>query len=216
MTTKAIDVEIWSDVVCPWCYIGTRRFRAGLDAFLADHPDVEVRVAYRAFLLDPTAPVGPGAPVVDVYEKKFGGADQAAAIIERVTAEAEGEGLEFRLDIAKRANTILAHRLLALGEHRGRQAEVKEALLRAYFSEGREIGDAETLVDLAAEAGLDRDETEAWLAGDGGRAEVADHLEFAAGAGITSVPTFVFDRSFGVAGAQAPEVFTRALEQAMS
>lgn len=206
-------VEIWSDVVCPWCFIGKRRFEAGLAAFRAEHPDVEVEVAYRSFQLDPKAPVGEGSPAVEGYARKFGGIEQANAIIERVTAEAAQEGLEFRMDQAQRANTLLAHRLLVLGEAEGRQLELKERLMQAYFTEGEAIGVAETLVRLAAEVGIDADSARDWLAGDAGKAEVLSHLEFAYEAEITAVPTFVFDRAAMVPGAQSPEVFTRVLSR---
>ncbi len=208
-----MQVEIWSDVVCPWCYIGKRRFEEGLDAFRAAHPDVEVEVAYRAYQLDPTAPGGPGEAVVRAYEKKFGGPEEAAKIIDRVTAEGASVGLEFRMDIAQRANTLLAHRLLVLGEIDGVQHELKERLLKAYFTEGESLGELETLVRLAEEVGLDAEQARAWLSGDAGKAEVLSHLEFAMQAGITSVPMFVFDRKSGLAGAQPPEVFTQVLTQ---
>lgn len=212
MTT--LTVEIWSDVVCPWCYIGKRRWEAGLARFQSDHPDVHVEVAYRAFQLDPWAPTGRSEPVRTAYERKFGGPEQAARLIERVTAEAAAEGLAFDLDRARRSNTADAHRLLVLAERHGVQLQLKERLMRAYFSEGGEIGSAEVLVALAAEVGLDPESARQWLAGNGGRTEVAAQLEFAAGAGIHSVPTFVIDRSIGIPGAQPPEVFTEILKQA--
>ncbi len=206
-------VEIWSDVVCPWCFIGKRRFEAGLAEFRRSNPDLEIEVAYRAYQLDPTAPVGIGEPVRAVYEKKFGGPERAAEILDHVTAEAAGEGLEFHMDVAQRANTLLAHRLLVLGEVQGVQLALKERLMAAYFTEGRAIGDADTLVELATEVGIDSETARAWLAGDAGKAEVLSHLEFAMEAGITAVPTFVFDRQAAIPGAQPAEVFTQALEQ---
>ncbi len=208
-----MKIEIWSDVVCPWCYIGKRRFEAALDEFTERHPDVDVEVAYRAFQLDPTAPVGTHEPVRQAYEKKFGGAEQATALIDHVTNEARGVGLDFAMDIAQRANTAKAHRLLALAEHHGLQHELKERLMRAYFSEGRPIGDTEELVALCADVGLDAETARSWLSGDGGVAEVVEALEFAAQAGITSVPTFVFDRAAGVAGAQPPEALLAVMER---
>ncbi len=206
-------VEIWSDVVCPWCFIGKRRFEAGLAEFRRSNPDVEVEVAYRAYQLDPGAPVGFGEPVRSGYEKKFGGAEKAAAILDHVTAEAAGEGLEFRMDDAQRANTLLAHRLLVLGERQGVQPALKERLMAAYFSEGRAVGDLDTLVELAAEVGIDAETARAWLAGDAGNTEVLSHFEFAMQAGISAVPTFVFDRQAAISGAQPAEVFTQALLQ---
>lgn len=206
-------VEIWSDVVCPWCYIGKRRWEKGLADFRAQHPDVEVEVAYRSFQLDPHAPQGPGLPVIEGYEKKFGGPERAREIIDHVTAEAAGEGLDFNMDIAVRANTLLSHRLLVLAEAEGVQLALKERLMQAYFIEGESLGVADNLVRYATEVGIDAEQARAWLDGDAGKAEVLSHLEFAGQAGITSVPTFVFDRQTGVPGAQPAEVFTQVLEQ---
>jgi predicted DsbA family dithiol-disulfide isomerase len=209
-------VEIWSDVVCPWCYIGKRRFEDAVSRFTDAHPDVAVDVSYRSFMLDPGAPVGDSQPVRDVYEKKFGGPEAAEQIIGRVTAEAAGEGLEFRLDIAKRSNTLAAHRLLVLGERLGCQEALKERLLAAYFTEGKPVGDIDTLVELAADVGIDGSEARAWLDSDQGQAEVDDHLEFAEANFMTGVPTFVFDRTSAAQGAQAPEVFVELLERRLS
>lgn len=208
-------VEIWSDVVCPWCYIGKRRFERALAEFEASHSDVSVTVAYRAFQLDPAAPTDRSELVQAVYEKKFGGPDQASAIIDRVTSEAADEGLDFRLDIAKRANTVLAHRLLVLAEVRGVQLELKERLMEAYFTQGGEIGTVDELVALGGDVGLDEQSIRGWLAGDGGKREVVEHLEFAASAGIHSVPTYVINREIGIPGAQPSDVFVQALEQAI-
>ena len=206
-----MQVEIWSDVVCPWCYIGKRRFEAALDRFRAEHPDVEVDVRFRAFMLDPSAPTDRSEPARDVYERKFGGPDAATAVFQRVTDAAAGEGLEFRLDRAVRANTLAAHRLLVLGDQLGCQAELKERLMAAYFSEGRDLGDVEVLVEVASAVGIDADRARQWLATGQGRDEVADHLTFAAEQGLTSVPTYVVDRRVAIPGAQDPEVFLRLL-----
>jgi predicted DsbA family dithiol-disulfide isomerase len=209
-------VEIWSDVVCPWCYIGKRRFSAALAQLAEARPAAEVEVRYRAFMLDPAAPVGVSQPVRDVYAKKFGGPEAAQAVIGRVTAEAAGEGLTFRLDLAQRSNTLLAHRLLVLGEQLGRQDQLKERLMAAYFTEGRAIGDPDVLTGLAGDVGIEVGPARQWLDGDGGRSEVATHLEFAADHGITAVPTYVFDREVAIPGAQAPELFTRVIEQRLT
>ncbi len=206
-------VEIWSDVVCPWCYIGKRRWEKGLADFRAANPDVEIEVAYRSFQLDPTAPEGPGQPVIAGYEKKFGGPEKAREIIDHVTNEAAGEGLEFDMDSAVRANTLLSHRLLVLAEQQGVQLELKERLMKAYFVEGQSLGVIDNLVRLATDVGIDAEEARAWLSGDAGKAEVLSHLEFAGQAGITSVPTFVFDRQTGVPGAQPAELFTQILTE---
>lgn len=214
--TAKLTVEIWSDVVCPWCFIGKRRWEAGLAAFTAKHPEVEVDVAYRAFQLDPTAPIGESQPVLQAYEKKFGGPAQAKQIIDNVTAEAAKAGLDFQMDKALRSNTADAHRLLVLAEREGVQLELKERLMQAYFSEGEDIGLVDSLVGFGTDVGLDPEISRGWLQGDGGRREVADQLVFAADAGIHSVPTFVIDRSIGVPGAQPAETFTEILEQALT
>ncbi len=208
-----MQVEIWSDVVCPWCYIGKRRWEAAVELFSEANPQVEIDVAYRAFQLDPAADPNRSGPVRDAYEKKFGGPDAASSIIDRVTAEAAGEGLAFDMESALRSNTLLAHRLLALAEREGCQIELKERLMAAYFCEGEPIGDLDALVRLAAEVGLDEELTRGFLQSDGGRAEVADQLEFAADSGIFSVPTFVFNRNVTLPGAQSTEMFVRVLEK---
>lgn len=206
-----MKVEIWSDVVCPWCYIGKRRFETAKAEYEARTGD-EIEVVFKPFMLDPTAPED-AQPVRSVYEKKFGGPHAADEILNRVTSEAAGEGLEFRMDIALRANTLNAHRLLVLAEQRGHQVELKERLMKAYFTEGIDVADREVLVGFAAESGIDAEEARAWLDGDGGRAEVAESLEFAASNGLTSVPTYVFDRRVALPGAQPPETFARVIQR---
>jgi predicted DsbA family dithiol-disulfide isomerase len=204
-----VKVDIWSDVVCPWCYIGKRRFETALRRF----PEAAgVGVTFRAFQLDPSAPPGAATPVRQVYERKFG-PGQADQMIDRVTTLAAGEGLTFHLDRAVRANTLLAHRVLWLARERGVQEPVKERLLRAYFTEGRNVGDPDTLAELAGECGLDRDEVLGFLASDGGAVEVAGDLTEALELGITAVPTYVFDGRWSVPGAQDPDTFLRVLER---
>jgi predicted DsbA family dithiol-disulfide isomerase len=204
-----VNVDIWSDVVCPWCYIGKRRFEAALQRFAGAE---DVNVTFRAFQLDPGAPPGAATPVREVYERKFG-PGQADQMIDRVTILAAEEGLNFHLDRALRANTLLAHRVLWLARQRDVQEAVKERLLRAYFTEGRNVGDPDTLAALAAECGLDRDEVLGYLASDGGQAEVASDLTEALELGITAVPTYVFDGRWSVPGAQDPDTFLRVLER---
>lgn len=209
-------VEIWSDVVCPWCYIGKRRFESAVEQFTAEHPDVEIDIRYRSFMLDPTAPPGESTPVRQGYEKKFGGPEAAEEILNRVTTEAAGEGLEFNMDIALRSNTLLAHRLLVFAEHVGLQQELKERFLAAYFTEGKAIGDLDVLIELAVEVGLDEEDCRQWIDGGRGRDEVLEHLDFAASNGLTSVPTYVFDRQVAVPGAQNSELFLQVLEKQLT
>jgi predicted DsbA family dithiol-disulfide isomerase len=203
-----VQVEIWSDVVCPWCYIGKRRFEEALSRFA--HGD-EVEVTYRAFQLDPTAKPGVTMPVAEAYARKFGGPDRAAEMIANITGLAAAEGLEFHLERAQRANTLLAHRLLWFAERRGMQGATKEALLRAYFTEGHNVADPDELAELAAGVGLERDEVKAFLATDEGLGEVMEQMAMAASAGITAVPTYVFDGKWAVPGAQDPDTFLRVL-----
>jgi predicted DsbA family dithiol-disulfide isomerase len=203
-----VQVEIWSDVVCPWCYIGKRRFEAALDRFAGGE---EVEVVYRAFQLDPTAPPGVTMPVAEAYARKFGGPERAAEMIANITGLAEAEGLQFHLERALRANTLLAHRLLWFAEQRGVQEATKEALLRAYFSEGRNVADPDELAELAGGVGLDRDEVRRFLDSDEGLGEVMEQMAMAASAGITAVPTYVFDGKWAVPGAQDPDTFLRVL-----
>ncbi|MEL6981281.1 MAG: DsbA family oxidoreductase [Actinomycetota bacterium] len=207
-----MKVEIWSDVVCPWCYIGKRRFETALERF-TEATGTEVEIEYKAFMLDPRAPADP-QPVSEVYAKKFG--QQAEQILDKVTSEAAGEGLEFRMDIAQRANTLPAHRLLVLAQRHDLQIPLKERLMQAYFTEGTDVGDLETLVGLAVEVGLDGETARAWLLGEGGNEEVADSLEFAAANGLGSVPTYVFDRRIAVPGAQDPDTFVMIMERVAS
>jgi predicted DsbA family dithiol-disulfide isomerase len=212
-----LRVEIWSDVICPWCYIGKRRFERAVDQ-LADDPDVDVEidVVYRPFQLDPTASPGTSQPVFDAYVKKFGGPQQAQLLIDRVTEVAEGEGLGFRLDRARRANTLLAHRLLWWAEQPGSpvdQVALKERLLRAYFVDGLDVGLPETLADCAAELGADREVVLGFLAGDAGRAEVAAWLAGAAERGITAVPTYVINDQWAIPGAQDTDTFVNVLSR---
>jgi predicted DsbA family dithiol-disulfide isomerase len=202
-------VEIYSDVVCPWCYIGKRRFEEALSEF--EHAD-EVDVVWRPFQLDPRAPTTP-SPLLDAYARKFGGPGRAMEIIDHVTEVAATVGLEFRLDIAQRGNTFAAHRLLwHVRDDRALQSALKERLMRAYFMEGGDIGDAATLAMLAGEVGVS--DAESFLASDDGADEVRAGLAVAADLEITAVPTFVFDGGrWSVPGAQDPSVFLIVLRK---
>lgn len=212
-----LEVEIWSDVVCPWCYIGKRRFENALAALREAGDDIEVRAVYRPYQLDPTASPGKATPVSEAYAKKFGGPERAAQIIGHVTNVAASEGIEFHMERALRANTLLAHRLLWLTEATGHQTAMKDRLLRAYFEDGLDIGDPDVLADCAAEVGLDRDRVAAFLDSDDGADEVRRFLSFAREHDITAVPTFVFAGPEGqgwmVPGAQERDVFVQVLRR---
>ncbi|MFW2333626.1 DsbA family oxidoreductase [Ilumatobacter sp.] len=213
MSAPPIRVEIWSDVVCPWCYIGKRRFESAVEQL---DGEIELDVVYRPYQLDPTASPGTSQPVIEAYAKKFGGPDQARAIIERVTQEAAGEGVEFRMDRALRANTLLAHRLLWLAELPGSptdQSALKERLLQAYFIDGLDIGDPEVLADCAAEVGFPRQDVVDFLESGGGRAEVAAYLDQAIDSGISAVPTFVVNGQWAIPGAQDADTFVNVIRR---
>jgi predicted DsbA family dithiol-disulfide isomerase len=213
-----MKVEIWSDVVCPWCYIGKRRFEAALAEFPARN---QVEVEWKAFELDPTSVSAPAGTVVGPRDQatrlaeKYGtDVDGAQRMVDNVVAQAAADGLEYRLDRAVPANTVDAHQLIHLAGLRGVQDAVKERLLRAYFTEGEAVGDRDTLLRLAAEAGLDADEVRAVL--DEGRyvgAVRADEAE-AQALGIRGVPFFVVDRKYGVSGAQPADVLRQVLDKA--
>ncbi len=210
-------VEVWSDVVCPWCYIGKRRFEQALHR-LADDPQFHepIEVVYRPFQLDPTAPPGTTTPVIEAYARKFGGPERATQIIEHVTRTAAADGLAFRLDLAQRANTRDAHRLLWYAHEHGApdaQAKLKERLLRLYFLEGANIADNDVLAAAADAVGIGAAQARQVLAGDDGLAELAESLSFAADAGITAVPTYVLDGRWSIPGAQDPDVFVQVINR---
>jgi predicted DsbA family dithiol-disulfide isomerase len=207
-----MKVEIWSDVVCPWCYIGKRRFEHAV-AELGDETDVEV--VWRSFELDPAAPPVQDAPAVEHLAQKYGMTiEQAEAAQARVAQVAADEGLDYRLGDTQRGNSFDAHRLIHLGRVHGLQDAVKERFLRAYFTEGAPIGDRDTLARLAVEAGLDRVEVDETLATGRFGDEVRDDERRARLLGINGVPFFVIDERLGVSGAQPTEIFVRALRQA--
>ena len=208
-----LQVEIWSDVVCPWCYIGKRRFEKAA-AELAD--EVDLQVVFRPYQLDPTASPGKSAPVIEAYAKKFGGPQRAEQIIAHVSNEAAGEGLEFRMDRALRANTLLAHRLLWLAEATGHQYALKERLLQAYFCDGLDVGDPATLAACAADVGMPEDRVLAFLESDDGTAEARSQLLSAMDAEISAVPTFVLDGRWAIPGAQDPDTFITLIRRLLT
>jgi predicted DsbA family dithiol-disulfide isomerase len=205
-------VEIWSDVVCPWCYIGKRRFEAALERF-AHASDVEV--LWRSFELNPSAPAVIEGDLVGRLAAKYGVTrQQAEAMNERVTRIADDEDLSFRLDIARPGRTFDAHRVIHLAADRGVQDAVKEQLLAAYQCKGEPIGDHEVLVRAAIAGGLDETEVRAVLAGSRYEDEVRNDEREAEQIGVGGVPFFVFDRRYAVSGAQSPDVLLDALERA--
>jgi predicted DsbA family dithiol-disulfide isomerase len=209
---KALKIDVWSDIVCPWCAIGKRRLEAALAKFAHRN---EVEVVWRAFELDPSAPpVREGDNATRLAEKYGRTRAQAEAMIQSVTDTAAKDGIDFQLTRARSGNTFDGHRVLHLAAERGLQGAVKERFFRGYMSEAQAIGEHEVLVRLASEAGLDAEEVRAVLAGDRYAREVREDEETARRLGIHGVPFFVLAGKYAISGAQPPDVILRALEQA--
>jgi predicted DsbA family dithiol-disulfide isomerase len=206
-----MQVEIWSDVVCPWCYLGKWYFEQALERF--PHRD-EVEVIYRSFELDPAAPPGVTTPTAEALASKYGlGLEQAREAQRQMERRAAQAGLTFRMEDLRSGNTRDAHRLLQLARARGRQAELAERLHRAYFTDQASIFDHLSLAGFAADVGLDRDEALAVLAsGEYGEVVEADE-EVARSFGVSGVPFFVIDRRYGISGAQPAETIAAVLER---
>jgi predicted DsbA family dithiol-disulfide isomerase len=202
-----MKVEIWSDVVCPWCYIGKRRFERAVEQF-----DGEVEVVWRSFELDPTAPATREQSASEHLAAKYGmSIEQAEASHAQMTELAAQEGLEYHFELARGGNSFDAHRLIHLARENGVEAEAVERVFRAYFTEGVAIGDREALIALGDELGLVvRDAIESDAYADA----VRDEEDLARRIGIQGVPFFVLDRRYGVSGAQPAEVLIQALEKA--
>jgi predicted DsbA family dithiol-disulfide isomerase len=205
-------IDVYSDVVCPWCYIGEKR----LAKALADRPDLEVDVRWRPFQLQPGMPEG-GLPWAEFSQRKFGGESGAKAAFSHVAAAGERDGL--RLDfgrVASAPNTVDAHRLILFAGDCNMQWDLADALFRAYFTEGKDLNNHEELVQVASSVGLDAEEVGEYLAGDEGAHEVRSSQEEARSLGITGVPFYVFDGRHAVYGAQPVEVFGEALDLVQS
>ncbi|MGW6459297.1 DsbA family oxidoreductase [Streptomyces sp. NPDC055078] len=206
-------VEIWSDIACPWCYIGKARFEKGLAVFA--HRD-QVEVVHRSFELDPDRAKGDTAAVVDMLAQKYGRSrEEALAMEEHVASSARAEGLGYRTEGRDHGSTFDIHRLLHFARSHGRQDELLNLAYRVNFAEERSVYDPEVLVALAVDAGLDEAGSRAVLADGTAYADAvrADERE-AAELGANGVPFFVFDRRYGVSGGQPAELFTQALDQA--
>ena len=209
-----MQIEVWADVVCPWCYIGKRRLQSALaERGIAD----EVEIVHRAFQLDPTASTTT-SPTIDHLALKYGvSRDDALAMMANVSNVAAGEGLAYRLDQTMTGNTRDAHRLVLWAQETdpGAAQRLLEVLYSAYFEQGRGVFTHADLVSLAAEAGLDADAARAMLAGTAYLDQVVEDQELARSFGASGVPFFVMDRAFGVSGAQPVEVFLNAIDQAL-
>ncbi len=206
-----MKIDIWSDVVCPWCWIGKHRFQQGL-ALLGDQaPEVEVH--WHPFLLDPDAGTTP-VPLRQAYQAKFGSAERTEQILSQTQTSARAEGLPMDFDQGQvRVPTLPAHRLLWLAGREGVQGPVGEALFRAHFVHGRNLADPQTLIEAAAAGGIAAARVTALLAGEEGLEEIQAQLAQARQLGIQSVPTFVIDDKYAIQGAQPPEAFAQILRQ---
>lgn len=207
--SNPIKVDIWSDVQCPWCYIGKRKFEAGAAQFGGD-----VEVEYHSFELSPDTPVEyEGTPVQYLSERKGMPVEQVNQMLERVTSIAASVGLDYDYDHVHQTNTVKAHELIHFAKAQGRQLEMKEALLKAYFIDGGHVGRIEDLANLAESIGFDRAEVVAALESNQYLADVKADVALAGEYGIQGVPFFVIDGKYGVSGAQDAATFANVLEQ---
>ncbi|MBG6213473.1 putative DsbA family dithiol-disulfide isomerase [Cryobacterium sp. CAN_C3] len=208
--TDPIKVDIWSDVQCPWCYIGKRKFETGVAMF-----DGRVEVEYHSFELSPDTPVEFVGNAVDYLSQRKGmPIDQVQTMLENVTAIAASVGLDYDYDSVHQTNTVISHELLHYAKAQGRQLDMMERLLKAYFIDGRHVGRVEDLADLAAEIGLDRADVVRSLNAHEYLAAVKADVAQAGAYGIQGVPFFVIDGRYGISGAQDPTAFAQALGQA--
>jgi predicted DsbA family dithiol-disulfide isomerase len=206
-----MKVEIWSDVVCPFCYIGKRNFEKALAAFPAPE---KVEVVWRSYQLDPTLKTTPGQSLHEYLAARKGfSTDHARQMGNHATGAARQAGLTFRLDEAVVANTHDAHRLLHLAAARGLQDQAEERLFAAYFTEGRDVGDHATLLELSTDIGLDAEEVKQVLQSNAYADQVQTDQDEAAQVGARGVPFFVFGEKYALSGAQPSEVFAGALQQ---
>lgn len=205
-------IDVWSDVVCPWCYLGKRRFEHALAGF--EHRD-EVRVVHRAFQLDPTAPTGETFDQVELITKKHGiSAQQFKAQQAALVDLGKAEGLEYNFEGGRAGNTFDAHRLVRLGLERGLQDAVIERFFRAHFTEQRSLFETDSLVALSVEAGLDADQARSVLTEQAYTKEIQDDVRQAQAYGANGVPFFVIDDRYGISGAQPRQTFVDAIGRA--
>lgn len=209
---QAMKIEIWSDVACPWCFIGKRRFEAALASF--PHRDA-VDVVWRSYQLDPGLPEHfDGTELEYLSSRKGMPAQQVSQMFDHVARQAKDEGLNYRFDKVVVANSFTAHRLIHLAAAHGKQDAAKERLLSDHFEHGKDIGSREYLAGLGRELGLPEDEVDELFTTDKYADAVRSDFQEGQSLGISGVPFFVIDRKFGLSGAQPAETFTRALNQA--
>ena len=204
-----IKIDIFSDVVCPWCYVGKKR----LERALAQRPGDAVEILWHPFQLNPAAPAA-GLPRQEYLSRKFGGPERLRMLDARMKEVGAAEGIDFRQEkIARTPNTLEAHRLMWWAAQDGRQNALADALFRAYFTEGRDIGDRAVLAGVAGAAGLDPARAAAFLTSAEGREEVLGEERMAKDAGLNAVPFFIINNQTVVQGAEAPEIFLQAIEK---
>ncbi len=212
--TDAIKIDVWSDIACPWCYIGKRNLEKGLAETATDADAPRVEVTFHSYELSPDTPVDfEGSEIDFLSEHKGMPADQVQQMLDRVTGVAADAGLGYRFDILQHTNTVKAHELLHFAKEQGLQKETTERLMSAYFTEGRHVGRIDDLVDLAGEAGLDRDAARDALESGRYLAAVRADQEQAQTYGIQGVPFFVIDGKYGVSGAQPAAAFAQIARQ---
>lgn len=212
--TDAIKIDVWSDIACPWCYIGKRNLEKGLAEASGDQDAPVVDVVFHSFELSPDTPVDFDGGEADYLATHKGiSADQARQMLDRVTGVAAEAGLDYRFDLLKHTNTVKAHELLHFAKEQGRQHELAERLMSAYFTEGRHLGQEDELVDLAADAGLDREAAREALRSERYLPAVRADQAQAQAYGINGVPFFVIDGKYGVSGAQPAEAFAQIVRQ---
>jgi len=212
--TDAIKIDVWSDIACPWCYIGKRNLENGLAATAADDDAPVVEIEYHSFELSPDTPEDFDGGEVDYLSQHKGiSPESAREMLDRVTGVAADAGLAYRFDILKHTNTVKAHELLHFAKENGKQLELAEVLMSAYFLEGKHVGRDDDLVALAVEVGLDEAEAREALASQRFRTAVRADQEQARQFGITGVPFFVIDGKYGVSGAQPVEAFSQIARQ---
>ena len=208
------QIDVISDVVCPWCFIGKRNLERALETWRDKHPDETPVVRWHPFQLNPQIP-GSGVPRRQYLENKFGGPERAKEIYARVSAAGKRAGIDFAFEgIQVQPNTVDAHRLMHYAGEHGRQDEMAEVIFRRYFVEGADLSDKETLADIAQEAGIIRNEAAAYLATDADRELIAEQDRRARTIGVEGVPFFIFNQRLTLSGAQPPEVIVEAMEKA--
>ena len=210
---KTISIDVVSDVVCPWCYVGKRRLEAALRDWAAQHPDIKAEVYWHTFMLNPDMPPE-GVDRQAYLDQKFGG--RAHEVYDRVKAAGHEVGLNFAFErIARQPNTVVAHSLVAASEPGEAQNRMVEALFEAYFMAGRDLTEASELMDVAESAGMDRAQAEAHLQNAALHSQTIESDQAAREMGVTGVPFFIFNRRVGISGAHEPEVLLRAMAQSL-